>query len=173
MEFKEQLLPTHSIEILIIKIFSIKNYLSKFFSAREKILNQANEGKRDYFLFSYPNLGEYYFDHNSIQKIYELSDKKSLYYLYSGFLNTKYQSQYRLQYLASLLVKCSLPIIKLLQDLEKSKKFVNEKRLLYIYFENPFQKIFPTLRPKKKFTAEEILSLKKISEKHKFNGFFN
>jgi len=169
MEFKNS---SCNIENLIIKIFSVGDYLNKFFSAREKILNQANEGKRDYFLFSYPNLGQYYFDHNIIQKIYELADKKSLDYLYSGFSNTKYHSKYRLQYLASLLVKCSLPIINLLEDLKKSKKFVDEKRLLYVYFKNPFQKIFPTVQPSAKFTAEEILLLNKISQKYKFNGFF-
>ena len=161
----------YNIDMLVVNIFSAENLIKGILNARESILTQTNNGKQGYYMFSYPNLGWIQYNHNSIESLYKLSQIKSRDSLYKIYKNNKLNSRLRLHAIASLIIKQKDYFYNLYDGIEKARKFINDNRIVYINFSNPFYGIVKTNTNTKKYTGEELLKLYNIGISNKFNSF--
>jgi len=160
------------LDFLVINLFSSQKFIKGILSARENIFSQSRNGKRGYYTFSYPGLGWVQYDHNSIESIYKLTQKKSAYELYNIYSNNKNNKRLRLHSLAAFIISKGDHFYNLYFGVEKAREFTKDNRLIYITFTNPFQGIVNTNINTKKYTGDELISLFNTGIIKQFNGIF-
>jgi hypothetical protein len=173
-------LKVYSIYDLIINLFSAEAFLGKLFLARNKILSQAREGKRAFFMFQYPGFGWFQYDNHTIEGIYQLSQTKTGPQLVELHLNTSYPNNFRIHAIASLLLQRQDYITRLYNGAKKARDSIKESRIVNILFINPFFDIFFTSNiinnkiintNSLDLNREQLISLQNIGHKRKFRPF--
>lgn len=155
----------------VINLFSAEGFLTKLYLARNKILTQAREGKRAFFMFQYPILGWYQYDNKTIEGIYQLSEKKSGTQLAEVHLNEKYSNKIRIHAIAALLIQREDLITKLYHGAKRARLSDYKKRNVSIVFRNPFRDIFSTDKDFVVLNGNQLIKYQNIGHRSRFNPF--
>ena len=167
--YKESTCDVIELEKIIINLFTSKTYIISFLDAKENILKNRIKG---YYIFSYPELGSVEYNNSLFQKIYKLSEIKSKEELYKNYKNTKLTKKLRLHSIASLIIKCRYIFNDLYESVDKAKEYIDNNRLYYITFTNPFNSFIKTSKLLQKYTSEEIILMYNTGIKKKFKSIF-
>lgn len=158
----------YSLIQMIINLFSAENFLNSFYRARERILTQARDGKKAFFLFQYPVLGWVQYENHSIEKIYKLSQIKKPIELLEIHLNENYSKSQRIHSIAAYLLQKENEIMRLFNTSKNARDNSKVAKNGSFYFRCPF---FELLNEGITLTYEELIKLQNNGHKKGFTPF--
>ena len=164
-------IPVVPIQNIVLNFFAAEGFLTRLFLAREKVLTQAREGKRSFFMFQYPRLGWYQYDHNSIEGIFKLAQMKSGKQLADIHLNEKLPAKTRLHAIAALLIQRQDYVTKLYYGARRARNSNYKPTNVTVVFQHPFPDIFPTNRNSLMLNGKELIQYQNAGHRLKFKPF--